>query len=86
MEIKHIRIRNYESVRSFHVAELLMFSVSSVQNILFIINYKKLYLNNGKNMNTLSEFSAGFLTDLHCRKSLLVPGTMLVNVTGNQQT
>ncbi len=32
-------------------------------------------------MNTLSEFSAGFLTNLHCRKSFLVPGTMLVNVT-----
>ncbi len=34
-----------------------------------------------KNMNTLSEFSACFLTDLHCRKSFLVPGTMLVNMT-----
>ncbi len=34
-----------------------------------------------KNMNTLSEFSAGFLTDLHRRKSFLVLGTMLVNVT-----
>ncbi len=32
-------------------------------------------------MNTLSEFSACFLTDLHRRKSFLVPGTMLVNVT-----
>ncbi len=32
-------------------------------------------------MNTLGEFSAGFLTDLHCRKWFLVPGTMLVNVT-----
>ncbi len=32
-------------------------------------------------MNTLSEFSACFLTDLHCRKSFLVVGTMLVNVT-----
>ncbi len=30
MEIKHIRIRNYESVWSFNVAELFMFSVSSV--------------------------------------------------------
>ncbi len=34
-----------------------------------------------KNMNTLSEFSACFLTNLLCRKSLLVLGTMLVNVT-----
>ncbi len=34
-----------------------------------------------KNMNTLCEFSAGFLTDLHCRKWFLVLGTMLVNVT-----
>ncbi len=34
-----------------------------------------------KNMNTLGESSAGFLTDLHCRKWFLVPGTMLVNVT-----
>jgi len=32
-------------------------------------------------MNTLSEFSAGFLSDLHRRKSFLVLGTMLVNVT-----
>ncbi len=32
-------------------------------------------------MNTLSEFSAGFLTDLHRRKSFLVLGTMLVDVT-----
>ncbi len=32
-------------------------------------------------MNTLSEFSACFLSDLHCRKSFLVLGTMLVNVT-----
>ncbi len=32
-------------------------------------------------MNTLSEFSACFLTDLHRRKSFLVLGTMLVNVT-----
>ncbi len=32
-------------------------------------------------MNTFSEFSACFLTDLHCRKSFLVLGTMLVNVT-----
>ncbi len=29
----------------------------------------------------LSEFSACFLTDLHCRKSFLVQRTMLVNVT-----
>ncbi len=34
-----------------------------------------------KNMNTLVEFSAGFLTDLHCRKSFLMLGTTLVNVT-----
>ncbi len=34
-----------------------------------------------KNMNTLGEFSAGFLTVLHCRKWFLVLGTMLVNVT-----
>ncbi len=32
-------------------------------------------------MNTLGEFSAGFLTDLHCRKWFLILGTMLVNVT-----
>ncbi len=32
-------------------------------------------------MNTLSEYSAGFLSDLHRRKSFLVLGTMLVNVT-----
>ncbi len=31
-------------------------------------------------MNSVS-FSAGFLIDLHCRKSFLVLGTMLVNVT-----
>ncbi len=51
MEIKHIRIRNYESVWSFHVSELFMFSVSSVyqyrwadilQIIIYIINYKTL--------------------------------------------
>ncbi len=34
-----------------------------------------------KNMNTFSEFSVCFLTDLHCRKSFLVLGTMLMNVT-----
>ncbi len=33
-------------------------------------------------MNTHEQsFSACFLTDLHRRKSFLVPGTMLVNVT-----
>jgi len=32
-------------------------------------------------MNTLREFSVGFLTDLHCRKSFLVLGTMLERVT-----
>ncbi len=38
--------------------------------------------NNFDNFNfTLGEFSAGFLTDLHCRKWFLVLGTMLVNVT-----
>jgi len=34
-----------------------------------------------KNVNKLSEFSACFLIDLHCRKSFLVLGTMLLRVT-----
>jgi len=32
-------------------------------------------------MDTFSEFSACFLSNLHCRKSFLVLGTMLVRVT-----
>ncbi len=89
MEIKHIRIRNYES-------DLFMYLNSSCsvchqclstddqiseQIIIYIINYKLFFLLLQKNMNTLGEFSAGFLTDLHCRKWFLVLGTMLVNVT-----
>ncbi len=53
----------------------------SVLIIVYIINYKLFFFLLQKNMNTLSEFSAGFLTDLHCRKAFLVLGTMLVNVT-----
>ncbi len=53
----------------------------SVLIIIYIINYKLFFLFLQKNMNTLGEFSAGFLTDLHRRKSFLVLGTMLVNVT-----
>ncbi len=89
MEIKHIRIMSYESVWSFHVAELFMFNASSVSQYRWPdicanhhLHHHKLFFHLlQKNMNTLSEFSACFLTDLHCRKSFLVLGTMLVNVT-----
>ncbi len=47
--------------------------------IIYII-YKTL-LSPSTEEHELSEFSACFLTDLHCRKSFLVLGTMLVNVT-----
>ncbi len=49
--------------------------------IIYIINYKLLFHLLQKNMNTFSEFSACCITDLHRRKSFLVLGTMLVNVT-----
>ena len=94
MEIKHIRIRNYESVWSFNVSELFMNQCSvyhqclstddqiSVHIIIYIISYKTLLSpSTGRTWTHSESFSAGFLTDLHCRKSFLVLGTMLVSVT-----
>ncbi len=49
-----------------------------MQIIIYIINYTTLL---SPSMEVHGEFSAGFLTDLHCRKWFLVLGTMLVNVT-----
>ncbi len=56
-------------------------STVSVLIIIYIISYKLLFLFLQKNMNALSEFSACCITDLHCMKSFLVLGTMLVIVT-----
>ncbi len=89
MKIKHIRIRNYESdlfmylncsCSVYHQC-LSTDDQISEQIIIYIINYKLFFLLLQKNMNTLGEFFAGFLTDLHCRKWFLVLGTMLVNLT-----
>ncbi len=48
--------------------------------ILYVINYKTL-LSPSTEEHEHTEFSPGFLTDLHRRKSFLVLGTMLVDVT-----
>jgi len=54
----------------------------SVQIIIYIINYKTLLSpSTGRTWTHSESFSACFLTDLHCRKSFLVLGTMLVSVT-----
>ncbi len=54
------------------ISVLISIYISSIIKLLFLFLQK--------NMNSVS-FSACFLIDLHCRKSFLVLGTMLVNVT-----